>query len=200
MRYAATRVSLPRPLSENPSESELVSRIRAGDERAFEELFMSHWDALQAFVRGYLDRATTEEVIQELFLKIWQRRESWNPQCELRPYLFTAARNLALTLIRKRRTSDRAVERCAGEGISPGATHFNPDPAHDYSTAEIESACRRAIHDLPEARRLALTLRWQYGMSHAQIAFILGTTVKGVDAHVSRGLRTLARRLAWLRA
>jgi DNA-directed RNA polymerase specialized sigma24 family protein len=61
-------------------------------------------------------------------------------------------------------------------------------------------ACREAIHDLPESNRLVMMLRWDYGMSHAEIAFVLGTSIKGVEAELGRGLKTLATRLSWIRS
>jgi RNA polymerase sigma-70 factor (ECF subfamily) len=194
-------MSAPRPLvGSDQSENEQVARIRAGDVQAFESLFKAYYPDLRTFVDTYVDRATGEEVIQELFLAVWRRREAWTPAGGVRAYLFAAARNQALNAIRQRKSASRVVEECAADGSIPGANQSDRNPAQQLSTNEVESACREAIHNLPESNRLVMMLRWDYGMSHAEIAFVLGTSIKGVEAELGRGLKSLANRLSWIRA
>jgi RNA polymerase sigma-70 factor (ECF subfamily) len=193
-------VSVPHQaaLSTLPDE-ELVVRIRSGDAHAFEMLFKAYFTDLCSFTQSYVDRATGEELIQDLFLRIWRRREALDPACSIRGYLFQAARNQALNAIRKRRSAARTAERYAEDEERPGADQLARTPAQELTASEIETALRREIHALPETNRVVMILRWQYGMSHAKIAFILGITVKGVEAELTRGLSRLASRLAWLR-
>lgn len=194
-------MSAPRQLvGRDPSELELLTRIRAGDVGAFESLFKAYYPELRGFVETYVDRTTSEEVLQELFLALWRKRESWTPAGGVRAYLFAAARNQSLNAIRQRRSASRVVEECAADGSIPGTNQSDRNPAQQLSTSEIESACREAIHGLPESNRLVMMLRWDYGMSHAEIAFVLGTSIKGVEAELSRGLKALATRLSWIRA
>jgi RNA polymerase sigma-70 factor (family 1) len=194
-------MAVPRPIvGRTQSEQDQVARIRAGDVQAFESLFKSYYPDLRTFVDTYVDRATSDEVLQELFLALWRRREAWTPAGGVRAYLFAAARNQALNAIRQRKSASRVVEECAADGSIPGANQSDRNPAEQVSTNEIESACREAIHNLPESNRLVMMLRWDYGMSHAEIAFILGTSIKGVEAELGRGLKSLATRLSWIRA
>jgi len=194
-------MAVPRPIvGRTQLEQEQVARIRAGDVQAFESLFKSHYADLRNFVDTYVDRATSDEVLQELFLALWRRREAWAPAGGVRAYLFAAARNQALNAIRQRKSASRVVEECVADGSIPGANQSDRNPAQQLSTNEIESACREAIHSLPESNRLVMMLRWDYGMSHAEIAFILGTSIKGVEAELGRGLKSLATRLSWIRA
>jgi len=193
-------MSTPRPLVESSqSEQEQLARIRAGDVRAFEALFLSYYPDLRAFVASYVDRPTGEDVIQELFLALWRRREAWTPLGGVRAYLFAAARNQALNAIRRRKSALSLEEVCAADGSVAGANPLDVMCAQHASTREIQAACRKAIHELPEVTRLVIMLRWDYGMSHAEIAFVLGTTIDAVVAALKRGLDTLAARLYWLR-
>jgi len=194
-------MSAPRPLvGRDQSEQEQLASIRAGDVGAFEALFKSFYPELRGFVETYVDHSTSEEVLQELFLALWRKRESWTPAGGVRAYLFAAARNQALNAIRRRRSASRVAEESAADDSIAGANHTDKNPAQQLSTTEIEAACRKAIHELPESNRLVMMLRWDYGMSHAEIAFVLGTTIKGVEAELGRGLKALAGRLSWVRA
>ncbi len=153
-------MSAPRQLvGRDQSELEQVARIRAGDADAFASLFKTYYPDLRTFVDSYVDRATSEEVIQELFLALWRRREAWTPAGGVRAYLFAAARNQALNAIRQQRSASRVVEECAADGSIPGANQSDQNPAQQFSTTEIETACRNAIHGLPESNRLVMQLR-----------------------------------------
>lgn len=175
-------------------ESELLARVRAGDEEAFASIFTALGEPLRGFVENYVDRATAEDVVQNVFLNVWRIRETWRPDGGVRAYLFAAARNQALSILRKRRTATRAAELCvAGDVRIMGRPER--DPGGQCSAAELEMACHRAIHELPETDRVVVTLRWRYGMSHAEIAYVLRTTVAGVESSLSRSLRTLSERL-----
>lgn len=193
-------MSVARPIAESGQpEQDLVARIRAGDQRAFETLFKAHYLALRAFVESYVDPATSEEVIQELFLALWRKREAWKPAGGVRAYLFAGARNQALNVIRKRRIASRITEQCIREELLPGSGQVERTPAQQLTTREVETACRQAIRELPESNRLVMMLRWDYGMSHAEIAFVLDTSIKGIEAELTRGLKTLETQLSWLR-
>jgi RNA polymerase sigma-70 factor (ECF subfamily) len=177
------------------AERDLVVRVRAGDATAFEGIFKQHYMQLCEFVGSYVEAADAEELVQEVFCAIWRRRETWSPDGGVRAYLFAAVRNGALSAIRRKRVAARAAERCTDEGWTPAAGERTRDPASSASVAEAATACRAVISGLPEGRRLAMMLRWTYGMSHAEIAFVLDTSVKGVEIQLARGLKTLSAEL-----
>jgi RNA polymerase sigma-70 factor (ECF subfamily) len=161
---------------------------------------MGHYSALQGFIANYVDRATGEELVQELFLALWRNRETWTPAGGVRAYLFAAARNRAFSAMRGRRIRFRLAEQHVAEETVSGPNQLSKSPAQEVLASEVETACRAAIHKLPERNRLVMMLRWTYGMSHAEIAFVLATSIKAVEAELHRGLRTLETELDCLRA
>jgi RNA polymerase sigma-70 factor (ECF subfamily) len=187
------------PSSPAPEPGQL-ERIRAGDESAFEELFKGYYRALCDFVHGYVrSRETAEELVQTVFLRVWEKRESWEPITGIRAYLFAACRNQALDHLRHRRIVDRVM--LAADGMDPeelaGMQPARPDDA--LHATELTEALRRAVDELPERRRAVLVLRWQHHLSNLEIARALGISVKGVEAHVTRALAGLRERLAVFR-
>lgn len=184
------------PPSPAPEGGQL-ERIRAGDEAAFEELFKGYYRPLCDFVYGYLrSRETAEELVQTVFLRIWEKRENWEPVTGIRAYLFAACRNQALDHLRHRRIVDRVMVASHGtESELSGPAR--PDEA--IHAAELSEALRRAVGELPERRRAVLVLRWQHHLTNLEIARALGISVKGVEAHVTRALAGLRERLAAFR-
>lgn len=183
------------------AERDLVARIRAGDAAAFSELFQEHFASLCGFVASYVRAPeAAEELVQDLFCTLWQRRAEWDPPGRVRHYLLAAARNRALSHLRHRQMAERKTRRWSGpmrvDDLPPGIGDPLAQPDRDVELRELADACRHAIHALPERRRAVVTLRWQHQMSHADIAHALGISVKGVEIHLTRALKTLREKLA----
>jgi RNA polymerase sigma-70 factor (ECF subfamily) len=182
-------------------EAGQLERVRAGDEKAFEELFKTYYRPLCDFVYRYVrSRDTAEELVQTVFLRVWEKRESWEPATGIRAYLFAACRNQALDHLKHQRVVERAAA-LASEGYEPGLVAGLHPIASDETTyaGELADAVRRALGELPERRRSVVILRWEHHLSNLEIARALGISVKGVEAHVSRALATLRQRLAAFR-
>ncbi|MDF2770709.1 MAG: polymerase sigma-70 factor [Geminicoccaceae bacterium] len=185
-----SRVSHEDPI---PTEvpAEVVARIRAGDARALETLFRGHYRALCDFAVRYVrDAAAAEDLVQDLFADLWSRRESWVLRGSVRAYLFTAVRNRALNL-RKRQAMERDWERDESASEVP-ALHQVPDGADEVlEREELQHRVSAAVESLPERCRLVMHLRWHERMPHAEIAAVMGISVKGVEMQLARGLKAL---------
>ncbi len=181
-------------------ERRLVAAVRDGDSVAFEQLFTEHYALLCDFVHGYLrSRETTEDLVQDLFASIWENRERWLPGGTVRQYLFKAARNRALSHLRHavvvRRFEDRAKRELVSSIHSRGAERADDS----VYLAELTAAFEVAVRALPEGRRRVLLMRWGGGMSHAEIAQVLGISVKGVETQLGRAMRSIREQLAHFR-
>ncbi len=178
-------------------DSVLVARIRAGDERAFEELFFTYYRPLCAYVDGIVkSNGVGEELVQELLMSIWEHREQWHVEGTARAYLFGAARNRALNCARNQQVVDRwearAVRDTAVSGMGQG-----PAPVDQrIAQSELHAAFSRATERLPARQREAFSLRWRGQLSHAEIAEIMGVSVKAVEFNLGRAFRALRKELA----
>jgi RNA polymerase sigma-70 factor (ECF subfamily) len=177
--------------SANAHALDLVARVRAGDERAFESLFREHYGALCGFATRYApSAAVAEELVQDLFADLWVRRVSWEPTTSVRAYLFAAVRNRALNL-RKRESLER--DWASDEALSELPTLHRPLAGADEAL-EAEELTRRldaALESLPERCRLVMRLRWREQLSYAEIAHVMGISTKGVENQLARGLKML---------
>jgi RNA polymerase sigma-70 factor (ECF subfamily) len=193
---------LPSVLAPPNEESDLVTRIRGGDEAAFQALYLAHHDGLWKFAYAYVrSRDVAEELVQDVFLSLWAARGSWEVKTRIRAWLFAAVRHHALNHLRHERVVARALgTRAGGEGrpTDPQRGHgvarievltMGAPPPGQQETAEareLDEAIERAIAELPERRRIAMTLRWKEDMSPLEIANVLGTTPEAVRVLLSR--------------
>jgi RNA polymerase sigma-70 factor (ECF subfamily) len=169
-----------------------VASIAAGDETAFEALFHAYHAPLCAFVYRYVGaRDLAEEIVQEVFLFVWERRETWDVRTSVKNYLFTAVRNAAVSYLRH----EHVVRRREAETVDLFA---RPSPSTDSEarTAELAGAVQRAISRLPDRCRLVFTLHREQGLTYSEIAEVLEISPKTVEVQMGRALKSLRKALA----
>jgi len=177
-------------------DAALVERIRAGDARAFEALFATHYQSLYGFAYRYLgSREPAEDAVQDVFRRIWIRHADWEPRVPIRSYLITATRNECLSAVRHDRIVQAAASLCADEALVPGMGSPARDADAEIAAAELSVVIEDAATELPPRCREVFLLRWRHGLSVAETAARVGTAAKSVEAHMTRALCFLRERL-----
>ena len=174
-------------------DSELLIRLRRGEDAAFAELFREHYAVLVVAADRLLgDRAAAEDIVQEVMLELWRRREALPSDTHVRAYLYQSTRNRALNQIRHL----RIVRRAEPDLPLPSAA---PPTDAAARTAELATAMKAAVEALPDDLRETFQMSRVDGLTYTEIARILGISVKTVEARMGRALRSLRERLApWL--
>jgi RNA polymerase sigma-70 factor, ECF subfamily len=174
-------------------EWNLVARIRGSDEKAFESLYLAHHDELWRFAYTYVrSRDIAEELVQDVFLAVWGSRETWDVHTRVRAWLFASVRHLALNHLRHERIVARTIQvaQAASGGDAATEAVAMAAPPMDQLLAieaeELDNACLQAIGELPDRRRIAMTLRWKHDMSALEIARVIGTTPEAVRTLLTR--------------
>lgn len=195
----APQANGPRDPSGAAETRALVERIRAGDVDAFRGLFESHYEPLRRYAQRLVrSREEAEDVVHDVFLRVWRQRERLDPGCRLRSYLYAATRNRALDALRRGGLEQRrrGEEDPAGDVADPAA---DADVEAAIELAERAAAVRRAVEALPARQRQVVVLRWLRQRSYAQIAAELRIAEKTVEIHMTRALQRLRSLLASLR-
>jgi RNA polymerase sigma factor (sigma-70 family) len=172
--------------SRRSSDDELVARVRAGHRRAFEEIYDRHQPAILSFCRHLTGhREDAEDALQHTFMAAYRQLSADKGDgrhLELRPWLFTVARNRCLTLLRRRGREVRS------SGVEPSVDGL-------ASEVERRDELRHLVRDLgrlPEEQRAALLLAELNAMSHVEIAGVLGVEARKVKALVFQARASLA--------
>jgi len=168
-------------------ERALADRIRAGDMDAFEALYRSYWERLYAFAFRYMrSKEDAEEIVQEVFLRIWRGRAHWVPARAVRNYLYLAVRNSA---------RDRWERAAVARRWRVGQQETAVEVQSNLEAADLVAAVERALAELPSKRSAVCKLRLINGLSYAQIAERLGICEKTVETQLARGLKFLRDRI-----
>src|SRR5450631_3431901 len=178
-----------RPTSMDDSDEVLMAKVARGDQSAYRELSRRHLPAMLGLARRILGNAAdAEDVVQEAMLRVWTHAPRWQPLALLRTWLTRVVVNLCLD--RKRRAPWVALE-AAGEIVDPAL-----GASEKAERDERERLVAAAIAELPARQRAAIVLTYGDGMSNAQVAEILDTSVSAVETLLVRGKQNLRRALS----
>jgi RNA polymerase sigma-70 factor (ECF subfamily) len=182
-------------------ETELMLRVAAGDERAFERLVGLVLPRLLGYFRRLgADRASAEDCAQEVLLKVYRVREAYEPRARFVTYLFHVARNHWIDVYRHERLLPRPVAGTPARGEEEGS--FDPpgtstDPGARLAGGELAGALEAAIASLGEEHREVFLLAQVDGLRYQEIGEILGIPVGTVKSRVFSAVREIR---AWLGA
>ncbi len=163
-----------------------MQRIRDGDEAVYETLFRTFTPGLCSFLTRYVgERAVAEELVQDVFLSLWDHRASVHITGSVQAYLFAAARNRALNYIEH--------ERVAYQFRVLVLTRMTAAEASVQGEAECFAALEMqdALAKLPARCRLVFNLQRNHGMTYDEVASALAISVKTVEAQMGRALKKL---------
>lgn len=175
---------------QHSSDYQLIFRIKNGDSVAFRELFYTYCQALIRFACRFThDVDSAEDLVQEVFFKVWSNHQQLDPQLSIKSYLYAAVRNQALKQIRHQQVIEKAHTELRY------SIYHQPTPEDFLHTNQIESAVMQTIEELPEKCRLIFTMNRFDNLTYAEIAHILELSVKTIETQMGRALKKLRNQL-----
>ena len=180
----------------NPANDfERVAKIRAGDEKAFEELFFEYYNQLSRFANTITkSREFARDTVQDVFLKIWRNRANWEIHISIKVYLYQSVRNQSLNLLEKQKTRQRLNEKLQIDQSSYSNRYYeNDNYPSSISERELKLLTKvwELVDQMPERRKLVFQLHRKHGLSYKEIAKVLDIARKTVENHVAQALQFL---------
>jgi RNA polymerase sigma-70 factor (ECF subfamily) len=170
------------------AEAELLSAVARGDERAFAVIYDRYSSILFGLLlRIVRDRPEAEDVLQDVFLQIWQQAVNFDPaRGRAFTWLVTLARSRAIDRLRSRDARERTANAAAQEAVEEVG-----DALSDAVRAEQSEVVRGALAAIPEEQRRALMLAYFEGLSQTEIAERTGQPLGTVKTRMRAGLHKL---------
>jgi RNA polymerase sigma-70 factor (ECF subfamily) len=180
-------------------DAELMLRVREGDSASFALLLERHRAPVVHFLyRMVQDQAVAEELGQEVFLRVYRSRASYEPTAKFTTWLFRIATHLALNHIRDGR-HDKGLSRL-DEGSKNGAVRelrdASPNAEERLVRHERLAQIRKAIDMLPEKQRAAVLMHKYQEMEYTQIAAVLSCSESAIKSLLFRAYEKLRSQLA----
>jgi RNA polymerase sigma-70 factor (family 1) len=169
--------------------------VATGDYHAFRELFTHHYRSLCNYaMRVVVTREIAEEVVSDVFVKLWKNREQIEVHTSFQAYIYRAVRNQALDYLKLR--IHRQNERESLDSVQWNMTHADHfSPADELSFNEFYEHVEGCIQALPRQCQLIFRLSREEGLRYRDIAERLAISVKTVETQMSRALKVLRERV-----
>ncbi|SIN87438.1 RNA polymerase sigma factor [Chitinophaga niabensis] len=177
--------------SEHINESSLLKKASAGDRIAFSTLYTYYFPRLYRFVFFInQSREDTEEIIQDVFLKIWDKKESLPRIRSFEDYLFRMAKNKLFDLAKKNKAKVQMIHR-----LMPLQMQAGSDATDEVTFKEYHRVAMEAITHLPERKRTVFLMSVEEDMSLDEIASELKISRSAVKKHLYAAVRTIKEHL-----
>jgi RNA polymerase sigma-70 factor (ECF subfamily) len=181
-------------------DAQLMLRVRDGDEESFRLLLEKHRNPVVHFLyRMVRDEAVSEELSQEVFLRVYKSRGTYEPTARFTTWLFRIATHLALNWLRDGR-NERGQIRLDDDGDGDSPTREVADRKPSVEQQMVWQARLREVRDaiglLPEKQRAAVLMHKYEEMEYSQIAGVLECSESAVKSLLFRAYETLRARLA----
>lgn len=165
--------------------------MKEGEAAAFDEIYRKYSRKIYSFSLGLLkDRETAKEIVQEVFVCLWEKRDQVDVDLSYENYVFTITYNCIQKFFRKRSIEARVKDYLASH--SSGVLE-NADSSLIYN--ELLELANRTIEKLPDRRKMVYKMSRQEGMKIRQIASTLNISVRTAESHLFKALKYLKEEL-----
>ncbi|WP_386270373.1 RNA polymerase sigma factor [Zunongwangia endophytica] len=176
--------------SQYSKNEEFLISLKKSDENTFGHIFETFYEKLLAFTIGYTrDKAIAEDIVQQSFIKLWEKRKDLADDTMIDAYLFTLCRNKFIDKYRK----ERKIVLLTDELYLESA--LESENESDEKTAYKKQLLHKAITKLPEKCKEVFLLKQKENLRNKEIAAYLKISEKTVEDHISRAMRLLRKEL-----
>ncbi len=169
---------------------ELLTRLKKGDILAYDQIYHMYCHKLFSFVYRILkDEADTEDIVQEVFIKIWENREKLDDSKLLNSFIFTIAYNNSISLIRKKISSSKYCEYLRNISVS------QDNSFSEIELNELNRQIEKLIESLPERQKRVYLSHREKGLTYPEIAKEMGISKNTVENHMVKTLKYLRQNL-----
>jgi len=170
-------------------EKILFAKIQKGNENAFEQIFKAYYGYLCLFSSRIIeDEIAAEEIVQEFFVKFWEKRANIEIESSIKNYLFRSVKNLCLNHIKHKKVRAQYAQHIISEAEK---NQFRDN----YVEVDLQKKIEESIDSLPEKRRKIFRLSREEGLKYREIAEKLNISIKTVEAQMGLAIKHLRNKL-----
>ncbi|NJK87131.1 MAG: RNA polymerase sigma-70 factor [Bacteroidales bacterium] len=173
------------------SDKQVFEKIKTGDIKSFESIFKKYYQMLCGFSCKYIhDMDKAEEIVQDLFYNLWDKRNDLVIHSSVKSYLFRSAYNNSINYLKH-----KAIENRYEKNIKESIPQMSSDASEELRIAEMNHIIEETLNALPERIKLVFQLNRFEGLKYHEIAERLSLSVKTIEANMTRALKLLRKNL-----
>jgi RNA polymerase sigma-70 factor (ECF subfamily) len=177
-------------------ERDLLVGDGPADATAFQDVFDTHGAALRRYAERFVrSRETAEDVVQDVFSRLWTHWKQIDLAANVRAYLYSATRTHALNILERRRVERRGLLKYTSPASTDQGPVLLPEGEARVGADDVARAVERVLRSMPARQRQVAALRLRDQLTTAEIARQLGISPRTVETHIARATRLLRERL-----
>ena len=178
-------------MEKKPELEKILINLSNDHETALEELFNLYYPRLFRFSKSFLKLSEgIEDILQEVFIKIWDNRKKIRRTDTFNAYIFTISRNLLLNELRSRLSDQKARDAVMNQSVADEFLRLE-----DGDVQALKEKVEEIMAHLPEGHRTYCDMSGQEGLSNRAIAEKMGVSEKNVEYHLSRAIKIMKEKL-----
>ena len=173
-------------MQNNDNDIKLFIKLKEGDKNALNKLFAKYYVPICHYVDTFVkEEAQTEEIVTDIFLMLWSKREKIKISFNFKAYLYSIAKNFALAHLRKKKVYFENIEDYHHD------IKFHSEATSRIDCPEFKTQVDTLLEKIPPQSRKVLVLHRLEGFKYKEIAENLGISVKTVENHMGKAIRIL---------
>jgi RNA polymerase sigma-70 factor (ECF subfamily) len=171
---------------------EVVRRLISGDEQSFEKVYRYFYPRLMYFAKQYIyDIESSKNIVQDVFTELWDRRNTLKEETNLNAWLFTVTKNKSLKTISHLKSQKNYLSYFKSRQLDVNYTALNEFDTSNFVFEELQAQINAAFEKLsPTCRKVFEMSRFE-DRKNKEIAEELNLSIKTIEAHISKALRSL---------
>jgi len=177
--------------------AELIYELKTGSQKAFETVFKKYYKLLCVEARGYFrNNHLIEEIVCDVFTKVWQNRAEITISASLREYLIKSVRNNCINYYRMQKVQEKLKHNLdENQKKAYALIDIGEDPLEYTISNELEKHLNEAIESLPERYKQAFKLSRFNDLTYEEIAVEMGISINGVKINIKKALEQLRKKM-----
>ena len=169
---------------------EIIKLLNNKQETAYDVVFSLFFPRLVSFAKEFVSFHDAKNMVQDAFLSLWESKSEFNNEFQLQSYLYTAVKNNCLNQLRRERLNSNFLKESTRKEINQlNITSLNQLDTTTIAFQEIEDIIQKTLSGLPPRCRDVFVLSRYEGKKNAEIADLLGISVKSVEAQITKALK-----------
>ena len=174
----------------------ILTNLKRGKKKAFKKVFAIYYPRLEKYACYFIaNRQEAEDIVQDVFVQVWENRDSIKTDSNFDSWLFTLVRNRCLNVLKKQMIEKKYIEKI----------HVNSEELYNISFGLNEDflsmekllyeELEKIIEEMPERCQSAFCMKWKEGKKIREIADIMGISTTMVDKHLAKGMEIVREKM-----
>jgi RNA polymerase sigma-70 factor (ECF subfamily) len=178
-------------------KNKILAQVKKGKEKAFKQVFTIYYPRLEKYASHFIANSQeAEDIVQDVFVQVWENREALKIDSNFDSYLFTLVRNRCLNALKKHSVEQKFIDKIQARSEELYYISFGMDDEFLPIEILLHQELEKIIVEMPERCQSVFRLKWFEGKKIREISEIMGISTTMVDKHLAKGMEIMRQKMS----